>query len=106
MKSATDLKTQSAYALSDRKCTSYRTCGSIKGGEESISSSIDFATAEFGQLVADHALKAFEQGTPLSVTKRSRSIGRTDDIDEQYRGEKPVWVRAAANAGHELLDFV
>jgi len=82
VKSGTELKTQRAYALSDRKCTPYRTRGSIEGSEESIASSIDFATPEFGELVADHALEALEQSAPLSVTELCRSIGRTDNIDE------------------------
>ena len=106
VKSGTELETQRAHVLSDRKCTSYRARGSIEGSEESIAGRIDFATSELGELGADHALKAFEQSAPLSVTKLCCSIGRSDDINEQYRGEKPVWVRAMANAGHELLDLV
>jgi len=42
----------------------------------------------------------------LSVTKLCRSIGRTNDIYEHNRGEKAVWVRAMANAGHKLFDLV
>ncbi len=60
VKSGTQLEAQRTYILSDRERTSYRARRSIEGSKESISSSIDFATPEFGELIADHALKAFE----------------------------------------------
>ena len=78
----------------------------IECGEEPITRRVELAAAESGQLTTRDSVVGTEHVTPLAVTERGGSLGRTDDVREQHGGQDAVDVDGAPRARQKLLESV
>src|SRR5207247_5196723 len=79
--------------------------GSIEGGQEAITDSVDLSAPEPLKLASDRAVMSVEQVTPAPVAKLRCSFRGADDVSEEDRSQHTVSLRRVAGAREELLDL-
>jgi hypothetical protein len=101
-----DLQAKRAHSLDGSDGTTDAACRPVEDGEDTVSSSIDFAPAMPPQLLPDHGVMSLEKRTPSLITHRRRTLRGADDIGKQHRGENAVGFGGRPCAGEEFDDLI
>jgi hypothetical protein len=101
-----DLDAEVGYGVADGTCAADGPRGTVEGGEEAVSSGVDFLAAESLEEPPDVRVMVLQQATPPAVAELVGPLRGADDVGEQDRGQAPVGYRGAARSGEELLDLI
>ena len=102
----TYLDPECAHVLADRRRTVDGPCGSVKGGQHSVTGHLDRPSSVLLEFAADDSVVLVEQVAPVSVAERRGALRGRDDIREEDGGQHTVGLALVALAGEELLDLI
>src|SRR5438067_6035212 len=90
----------------DRAGAADRARGAVERRHEPVAGRVDLDAAEALKLTPDRLVVPLEQLAPAAVAECDGSLGRSDDVGEENRGEDAIGVRYGTHACEELLDLV
>src|SRR5688572_6947324 len=93
MNSRPNVNAERVYSLDDRLSATHGTGWSIERCKESVTGSVDLDAPVASKQSANDHVMPLDQLAPCAVSEHRRSLGRSDEIGEEDRGEHPIELR-------------
>jgi hypothetical protein len=91
--------------VSDPACASDRSGWAVEGGEDAVSSRVDFATSELDKLPPHDPIELLESVSPASVAQRHDSLAGCHEVDEEDCEKHTIHLSLVGRAREEFFDF-
>ena len=106
METGSNLDTQAADLVAQRRRRADRSAGTVECGQDPVSSLLDQPTSRGLDLPNGHLVVQVQQLAPSAVAELPGAKGRIDDVGEQNRSQHPVGLGGRADPRQELLDRI
>jgi hypothetical protein len=99
------LQAQQAHRFDDRLGAAHGALRSREAGDEPVPGGAHLPAAEPFQLATHHGVVPLQEVTPGTVTQLGGALGRSHDVREQHRREKPATGLAKLSHASSLIPF-
>src|SRR5262249_2917919 len=106
VKAGTDVDPERAHAVTNRRRAPHGASRPVEARKKAVARRVNLAAAKPRQLTPRPVVIAFEEVPPTAVSELRRSLRRSDDVDEENRGEHAVVLGNGPGARQEFLDLV